>query len=80
MFNVVNPLTFNEDNNVILFKVVKPLIFNDVINVALSFTNNSFKFEKPLTFIFENKVVLSDVISFASIVFKPVEDKLKYPL
>jgi hypothetical protein len=77
LFNVVNPLTFNEDNNVVvLFNVVKPLIFNDVINVALLLTNNSFKFEKPLTFNFENIVVLSYVISFASLVFKPVEDKL----
>jgi hypothetical protein len=55
-----------------LFKtVVKPLTFNNVINVALLLTNNSFNFEKTLTFNFENIVVLSDVISFASMVFKP---------
>ena len=72
LFNVVKPLTFNEDNIVVLFKVVNPLIFNDVINVALSFTSNSFKFENPLTFKFENVVKLSDVILFASISFKPV--------
>jgi hypothetical protein len=54
LFNVVNPLTFNDENNdVLLFNVVKPLIFNDEINVTLSFTNNSFKFENPLTFNFE---------------------------
>ncbi len=47
------------------FKIVNPLIFNDVINVALSFTSNSFNFENPLTFNFENIVILSDVILFA---------------
>jgi hypothetical protein len=76
LFNVVNPLTFNDENNdVLLFNVVKPLIFNDEINVTLSFTNNSFKFENPLTFKFEYIVILSDVILFASMSFKPVEDK-----
>jgi hypothetical protein len=50
-------------------------MFNVVINVALSFTCYSFKFENPLTFKFENIVILSDVILFASISFKPVEDK-----
>ncbi len=73
---LVNPLTFNEDNIVVLlFEVVKPPIFHDVINVALSLTSNSFKSENPLTFKFENIVILSDVILFASISFKPVEDK-----
>ncbi len=73
---LVKPLICNEENNVVLlFNVVNPLIFNDEINVALSFTNNSFKFEKPLTFKFENIVILSDVILFALMSFKPVEDK-----
>jgi hypothetical protein len=75
IFNVVKPLTFNDDNIVVFFKVVKPLIFNDVIKVALLLSNNSFKFEKTLTFNFENIVILSDVILFASISFKPVGEK-----
>ncbi len=56
-------------------KLQKPLIFNDKIIVALSFTNNSFQVETPLAFKFENIVILSDVILFASMSFKPVEDK-----
>jgi hypothetical protein len=76
LFNVVKPLTFNDEySEVLLFNVVKPPIFNEEINVALSFTNNSFKFENPLTLKFEYIVILSDVILFASISFKPVEDK-----
>jgi hypothetical protein len=68
--------TFNEDSIVVLsFKGAKSAIFNDVLNVALSLTNNSFRFENPITSKFEEIVVLSDVISFASISFKPVEDK-----
>jgi hypothetical protein len=40
LFNVVNPETFNEDNNVVLFeKVLNPLTFNDDINVTLLFAN-----------------------------------------
>jgi hypothetical protein len=66
---LVNPLTFNEDNIVVLlFEVVKPPIFHDVINVALSLTSNSFKSENPLTFKFENIVILSDVIDRKSVV------------
>jgi hypothetical protein len=50
LFNVVKPLTLNDDNIVVLFNVVKPLIFNDEINETLLSTNCSFKFEDPLTF------------------------------
>jgi hypothetical protein len=63
------------DNIVVLFKVVKPTIFNDVINVTFSLSNNSFNFENPRTFKFENIVILSDGILFASISFETVEDK-----
>jgi hypothetical protein len=81
LFNVVKPLTFNAENNeVLLFKVANPLMFNEdniivSFKISLLLTNNSLQFEKPLTFKFENIVVLSDVILFASISFKPVEDK-----
>ncbi len=71
---LVNPLTFNEDKIVVLFEVVSPLIFNDVINVALLFASNSYKFEKSPTFKLDNIVILSDVILFASMSFKLVED------
>ena len=45
------------------------------INETLLSTNSSFKFENPLTFKLEQIVILSDVILFALMSFKPVEDK-----
>ncbi len=61
------PVTFNADCEeliklLILFKLLL-LLFN-VCNIFY-----------PLTFKFENIVVLSDEISLASILFKPVDDK-----
>ncbi len=53
--HLVNPLTFNDENNVTLLFII-----------ALPFTVTSFKFEKPLTFKNEYMVKLSDVILFAS--------------
>jgi hypothetical protein len=69
-FKSVYPEIFNEDRIVVYYNFVRPPIFNHVINVAYSFTINSFKSEKPLTFNFENILILSDVILFASMSFK----------
>jgi hypothetical protein len=59
----------------LLFNVVKPHISNDEIDIALSFTNKSFKSENKISCNFENIVILSDVILFALMSYKPVEDK-----
>jgi hypothetical protein len=75
LFNVVNPLTFNDEIMVVLlFNVVNPLTFNDDNNVELLFINTLLKNEYPLTLRLEYIVALSDVSSFASMFCKPVDD------
>jgi hypothetical protein len=72
LFKLVNPLTFNEDNNeTLLFNVVNPLTFNDDTIVVL------FKVVKPLTF----NDVINVTLLFTNSSFKfenPLTFKLEY--